>query len=175
MTKKKPVPLVVLEASLAAYEERSRASKSTFASAAAEFRAQWSEYLAGLARKQHKGLFDKMNAERDAHVNFGDHNYRQVHLSTNIDFGSHEKGPDRMPIVSVSVAVKVPPRELIKWRSRAAKISKLRSTLGPKRRFVHGVIDRNPQIADKIVKLLNEAIQSEQASKLTKKKVKKKS
>jgi hypothetical protein len=168
MTKKKPVPLTVLEASLSAYEANTEVCKEKFDEAAAEFRTQWTEYINELARKQCKGRLAAMDANRPVHVNFGGWG-GHLYLSTSTKFNGHEKDSDGYALVTTDIKVKVPPKEFEKWKARAMKISRIRDSFSPRREFVRGVIQSNPQIAEQIVKLLNKAIAAEKAQKLANK------
>ena len=159
MKKLKPVPLTVLEATLEAYEQKLESDSRSFTDAATEFRTQWTEYIVMLARKQHKVRLARLVPERQVYVNFGT-NYYGNQLSTGVSFHSKEAAKGDHTI-STDIKVKVPPRELAKWKARAAEISRLRSQKSPRREFIRGVLHHNPQVAEQIVKLINKAVKAE--------------
>lgn len=162
MTKAKPVPLTILEASLAAHAVEAARLELDFTTARKALDVAWTEFLAKRAKalvgSKVSGL--KPRSKSPCYWGCGGYDYRpSVDDETTIAFTNTAR------TVEVDVKVTLTAREQKQWNAKVGEVTALRhaSKGSPARVALNALLKRHPDLVEKITGMLNATIAKENA------------
>lgn len=149
----KPNPKHVIDAAVAALNLHNVTERRAIDRAQAKLWEEWDAYIEGVAREKHpivsgldrSGYLERFHSDDEGDV---DVKWFEVHFK--------RRG------VTVSVTVSVSRSVMGRWNRRLLKLEeRRRRTRDVRASYLRDLFDRHPDVAEKVVKLINGAILSE--------------